>query len=909
MAKQAIAFKKKIPFDEYILVLKCFMSRYKVQHVSGLCDSELLRRELSETALKELTDRALKHYLFVRQKDAIHIQHEMRIFLSLAAGSKHVVTIHKPSYSRNKLITFFYHGGQYGATVQDVAKNSILLLADPDLNQLYGQLAAEIHAKDINKGFDLKKLRKLSEQKGLDNVFTVKHEYQLVVYPAENLTGKRVAPALMFNVGKHEYEQLAGDLEHGILNKYSAGAVDDHLKDYIAKICKNETGDQRGESESTVHVQTDAEAYTRYSFQKLISSEAFPRSFGQLLKAFGRGLIQNIKSFKLDKRLVFKAIFCLLSFAFVVFWNMYGMCYLNDTFRLNYNAFLGSSTAYLFGGTVSSGEGIYGISVIKGIKDTTLLVQPLYFLLNLLFMCAVNTIISGRLKDFFRGIFGFRGKWKLYRKSLDRPISHYFWTSVLMAAPVGLLLFNPYTVVALAVIVLLSAMKGDDSCLAVFSMIWRSALNCKKVSEGKKKAPTFASGVVRIWTFGLALIVYSGVNLLVWHLFKFNYWSRLIFTVLLMVLALFRLGIIKVSKLGKVQKAAVLIGFILVGTMLAAAASGTVTALADDGGWTESGKTLAGLFNNSGFGIILGFSLVIGAAAFCGAAFLFGATAGTAALIAGAAGSGAMLWSATTETGKETAYDFVLGKYSPYGGDSLIATGLDIAIGFVPFVGNAWQTISCTRDATYDFSNGNYLMGTVEAVFAGLGAKGLYDEIGTVIKKVPSNIATDDQMFSTYEERINRTPDKNGHWTGDRGESTFISDKTDKVGKYLDDAGVDGITYKNGQADFSPVSKGNVQIDNMSTKRLGKNSNFEQADEALAAIRGNGCTADDVAKWRQANGYTWHECNDMTTMQKVPSAINSTFSHMGGVGELRRAEEAKTATRIVYDEALGLFDE
>ena len=32
--------------------------------------------------------------------------------------------------------------------------------------------------------------------------------------------------------------------------------------------------------------------------------------------------------------------------------------------------------------------------------------------------------------------------------------------------------------------------------------------------------------------------------------------------------------------------------------------------------------------------------------------------------------------------------------------------------------------------------------------------------------------------------------------------------------------------------------------------------------------------------------YTWHECNDMITMQLIPSVINDYFGHMGGVGEI-----------------------
>ena len=62
--------------------------------------------------------------------------------------------------------------------------------------------------------------------------------------------------------------------------------------------------------------------------------------------------------------------------------------------------------------------------------------------------------------------------------------------------------------------------------------------------------------------------------------------------------------------------------------------------------------------------------------------------------------------------------------------------------------------------------------------------------------------------------------------------------------------------------------------------------NFRQADEQLAAQRG--CTPREVAEWREKNEYTWHECNDMKTCQKIPRAVNSSFGHLGGVSECKK---------------------
>ena len=78
---------------------------------------------------------------------------------------------------------------------------------------------------------------------------------------------------------------------------------------------------------------------------------------------------------------------------------------------------------------------------------------------------------------------------------------------------------------------------------------------------------------------------------------------------------------------------------------------------------------------------------------------------------------------------------------------------------------------------------------------------------------------------STYDEKINQTPVNNGSWTGDCGESKFISE-LDEVNDVLKKYDIDGIEYKDGIPDFSPVSEGEVIHPDMSIDR---NKNFRAA--------------------------------------------------------------------------------
>ncbi len=135
---------------------------------------------------------------------------------------------------------------------------------------------------------------------------------------------------------------------------------------------------------------------------------------------------------------------------------------------------------------------------------------------------------------------------------------------------------------------------------------------------------------------------------------------------------------------------------------------------------------------------------------------------------------------------------------------------------------------------------------------------------------------------STYEERLSQTPVNNGEWVGVRGESKFVSN-LDEVNDVLKEAGIDGIEYSEAIPDFAPMSVNEVEIPNMVTDRR---INFREADELLAEKLG--VTRKDIVKLRKEQKLTWHELNDMKTMQLVPTIINSKFGHLGGVAEIKK---------------------
>ena len=152
----------------------------------------------------------------------------------------------------------------------------------------------------------------------------------------------------------------------------------------------------------------------------------------------------------------------------------------------------------------------------------------------------------------------------------------------------------------------------------------------------------------------------------------------------------------------------------------------------------------------------------------------------------------------------------------------------------------------------------------------------------------------DKPLAVIYENRRNCPIDgNNGYWDGERGDSNwypdpdFVPGKANPEGKtwgeILKENDIDHIQFKDGEPDFSEISKGTVEIEPFSDART---DNFDKADVELANQKG--CTPEEVAQWRKENGHTWHECKDMKTLQKVPSEVHNNVPHSGGISEAKK---------------------
>ncbi|HIP11745.1 MAG TPA: hypothetical protein EYG73_03400 [Arcobacter sp.] len=161
---------------------------------------------------------------------------------------------------------------------------------------------------------------------------------------------------------------------------------------------------------------------------------------------------------------------------------------------------------------------------------------------------------------------------------------------------------------------------------------------------------------------------------------------------------------------------------------------------------------------------------------------------------------------------------------------------------------------------------------------------------------------TQDTKTVQNDVKYKNIPQTNGTWSGDPGNSTFKPDR-DTVpkqpygnkrtwGEILDEYNIDGIEFKDGEPDFKAISKGSVEINDFTTQR---DDNFYQADQNLSdqwnqesKTGKSNWSILDVKQYRKEKKLTWHERNDMKSMDLVPQEVHGNIPHSGGISKAKK---------------------
>lgn len=170
------------------------------------------------------------------------------------------------------------------------------------------------------------------------------------------------------------------------------------------------------------------------------------------------------------------------------------------------------------------------------------------------------------------------------------------------------------------------------------------------------------------------------------------------------------------------------------------------------------------------------------------------------------------------------------------------------------------------------------------------------------------------RYFNRHMKMLDGTPSHNGHWSGEKGNSKWYPDReyiptkghycnldSKTWGKILDSYGIDGINFKKGVPDFSPVSKYPVKFNwgkELSSKDLHKlvtsseRSALHETAYRQMAKRYGFSSVDELKKIKEAQNLVPHERID-GTIELVPRDIHDPVNHKGGINVFQNYYKSK----------------
>jgi RHS repeat-associated protein len=127
---------------------------------------------------------------------------------------------------------------------------------------------------------------------------------------------------------------------------------------------------------------------------------------------------------------------------------------------------------------------------------------------------------------------------------------------------------------------------------------------------------------------------------------------------------------------------------------------------------------------------------------------------------------------------------------------------------------------------------------------------------------------------------LSRLPQSDGSWSGEKGNSVWTSTNPKVNGV----TGGEGISFKDGYADFSKWSQGNFDFDNLT----GTNKDFDLVHERIKNDLNLRSKA-EAKRFLKENGLTAHHHQNMRTIQLIPTDLHANVPHEGGASKLRKA--------------------
>lgn len=512
---------------------------------------------------------------------------------------------------REEVLTFYSAKGVYAGVLQG-PKNAMVVMAEEE-DALYKAFEKRLEDKTVSNAFQPEKWNALwaagtgaGEREGIAKP----RREARITHCGNRMDRERFNVAMAADGRQLQIIRGADSLRCQELNRETAAPGD-----WYGVICQElerlKAENQRKGGEGAGKVKREAPR-KKSEYQQVTSEPDFPKSrMGFVfwcLKRVVKGLPRMVAGMVRKKSLAL--LLYPLWGAVLVFYNLYITCYFNNTFMLDRRARLGNLSPYVMAGTLRTPSSLKGLQMNWGLIDTVFLVWPLTMVLTLLVRHVVLQI-KQRKAGFLVDLAHIPGAVRDCGALVDGK-KKAMWTVFALVWVLGFLIMNPITLFLTALLLLLLFAQGTRNSLVQMGFLWACAGGRKKIDAGQKPEPDSRKYRLFLFYGSMGFAIYGIVSVLLWFAADYYWWLRLAVTVLMVLFAL--LQIFMPGAISQKLRSRTAVLFLLCLVVLCAAAvfgSELGLVLADDGGWSESGGTIAGLIQNAGFSTILGLSLLM----------------------------------------------------------------------------------------------------------------------------------------------------------------------------------------------------------------------------------------------------------------------------------------------------------
>lgn len=594
----------------FYLLLRVQMEKRGSKNINGV-GKEFFSPETYQNGRRILAG-LTKRNLVTEREGNVLIGEGLEKALDRIIDSPHCMNFQNTSLrKKEQILTFYYADDAYVGVLLDEKNTLVVVTAEEDA--LYKAFEKQLEDKTVSCDFKPEHWNVLwrGEDTSEENrgILQPLREAR-ITHCGNRVQRERFNTAIVADNRQIQVIRGVDSLSWKMLNRETA-----LIQDWYGVICqeferlKTENQNKSGKGRSSTEKEDIPKEKSEY--QRITAAPDFPKSrLGFIFWSLKRIIIGFPKMILgMVRRKSLALLLYPLWGVLLFYYNMYMTCYYNDTFMLDRRAQLGNLSPYLMAATLQTPSSLKGLQMKWGLIDTSFLVWPLMMVLTLLFRHLILQLRQRKI--------GFFGDLLKIPGAVRDCMAHGYgkgksmWLVLAVVWILGFCIMNPITIFLAAVLLLLMFAQGTGNSLVQLAFLWACAGGRKKIDAGQKPEPDSRKYRVLLFHGSVGLAVYGLVSVLLWFVVDYNWWIRLVVTVLMVLFAL--LQVFMPGVISERLRSRMTIIFLLCMIAVCAAVifgSSVGVVLADDGGWSESGGTLAGLMQNAGFSIILGVSLL-----------------------------------------------------------------------------------------------------------------------------------------------------------------------------------------------------------------------------------------------------------------------------------------------------------